>query len=534
VLAALLFAWVPVEAASKYKPLDLYEMIGLADLLAAGTITELNDDELVLRLEHVGFGEVAGDSIRIERFVDWTCARRYAPYEVGQRCVYFLARGSSDAYRILSDGGEGEMPIEADDQVTLSRPFIGKTLALAELLEESRRFRAHVRFGRLPGASGLYHIEPAVSREEFATYRRSSPAARFLCQSVDAAALLDPAAASFPVGRERLGLNGAPSFLRVLADREGDGVAELLAGGARELRKYGLEQDGSLQPSERLGELADVEALASLAPDSTGRPRLAVGAHGELGVFTAAGKRVLERGPGLRSADALFGTEAGRWRLGHALANLGDLDGDGTIELALGAREESGPARALWLVSLASDGAARQVRLLFRDPDPPAYAFTLEPLGDLDGNGVGDLAVGLRERHHGRTAHVFFLGRAGELLRDVRVASGPDNSHLARQLAGVGDWDGDGIVDLALTTSASTVQVLLLARDGNARASIALELPFDLDWKLPVLAAWPDDEHPRLLFGATAALPGTDRQAGAVWIFEPERGEVAGRDEGPR
>ena len=73
---------------------------------------------------------------------------------------------------------------------------------------------------------------------------------------------------------------------------------------------------------------------------------------------------------------------------GWSLAALGDLDGDGLSELAVST--PGGPAGpAIWILFLASDGTVRHhTRLDGLDTD------AIAGLGHLDGDGVRDMAVG--------------------------------------------------------------------------------------------------------------------------------------------
>src|SRR5262245_53207349 len=89
---------------------------------------------------------------------------------------------------------------------------------------------------------------------------------------------------------------------------------------------------------------------------------------------------------------------------GAALAALGDLNGDGVVDLAVGAPgdDHGGIDRgAVWILFRAPDGSVASRRridaeqgmvgLLF---DRELFGSSLAFLGDLDGDGEGELAVG--------------------------------------------------------------------------------------------------------------------------------------------
>jgi hypothetical protein len=117
-MVLLLLTLLPVrQAEADYAPLLTTEMIGLADLIVLGTIQRVDVDVFVLRVERQLYGPKAEPGpLVVRRFRNWTCASRWAPYEVGQRLILFLGSGSGtdQRWRILGAGDEGEMLVEGD------------------------------------------------------------------------------------------------------------------------------------------------------------------------------------------------------------------------------------------------------------------------------------------------------------------------------------------------------------------------------------------------------------------------------------
>ncbi|MEQ1893819.1 MAG: integrin alpha [Planctomycetota bacterium] len=152
-------------------------------------------------------------------------------------------------------------------------------------------------------------------------------------------------------------------------------------------------------------------------------------------------------------------------RFGHALAKVGDLDGDGITELAVSAPldDDGGPNRgALWILFLNADGSVRTQQKISQTSggfagtlaDNSLLGWTLAGVGDLDADGKPELVAfgGVPNRFL-----IFFLDAAGTVHGHAEIlASDPAFGgalfarDFGRGLASLGDRDGDGFPDLAL------------------------------------------------------------------------------------
>ena len=171
---------------------------------------------------------------------------------------------------------------------------------------------------------------------------------------------------------------------------------------------------------------------------------------------------------------------------GSSLTSLGDFDGDGVNDLAVGARHGG----AVYLLMLNATGT---VKSSVKITGSSYFGSSVASLGDLDGDGVTDLAVGAQNDSTGGSArgavHVVLLNADGTAKSDVKIAhqlnGGPmlaDNDFFGCSAASLGDLDGDGVTDLAVGswtkdangTNRGAVFVLLLNANGTVKSSVGL------------------------------------------------------------
>ncbi|MFQ5748971.1 MAG: VCBS repeat-containing protein [Planctomycetota bacterium] len=161
-------------------------------------------------------------------------------------------------------------------------------------------------------------------------------------------------------------------------------------------------------------------------------------------VFSSADGRLLLRVEG-REDSARFGT---------ALAGAGDVNGDGVEDLLVGAptadpghRVDAGSA---FLVSGAS-GAT--IRRLNGSSHGGLFGFSVANAGDEDGDGIPDQVIGAPEATVGPFQVVggmaaVFSGADGRKIREFDGLG--DSQFVGHSIAGIGDVDADGVMDLAV------------------------------------------------------------------------------------
>jgi hypothetical protein len=172
----------------------------------------------------------------------------------------------------------------------------------------------------------------------------------------------------------------------------------------------GLSSLGDLNGDDKI-DLALCDPMAAIGGPQRGAVHVYFGAEG--GMF-AAGPTWGSPAVALQNGDRFGGREA---------EILGDLDGDGTVEVAVGAFGTAGETGAVWLLSVnaAAEVAASQMLgdgLLNLTP-AGQFGHAITSPGDLDGDGLPDLLVGANLEPPAGALHFLRLSATGQVLEDV-------------------------------------------------------------------------------------------------------------------
>ena len=217
-------------------------------------------------------------------------------------------------------------------------------------------------------------------------------------------------------------------------------------------------------------------AVASIGDiDGDGYADIAVGAPGQHAVrifFGGAGGMTSAKGITIVSPDATS-------RFGAALAG-GDVDGDGYADLIVGAPGANAGAGAIQVFAGGPTMIARGPSQTIAGPDIAFAGFgsALALAGDVNGDGYADLIVGAPESISKRgRAYVFHGGASGVAPTASATFDGlAANDYLGASVASIGDVDGDGFADIAIGapgagTAIGRVEIYRGSADGVVASS---------------------------------------------------------------
>jgi hypothetical protein len=239
--------------------------------------------------------------------------------------------------------------------------------------------------------------------------------------------------------------------------------------------------------------------------DGNGYDDIAVGAYNQNASTTNSGSLyiiLLEKDGKVKSHSRIndnnnmFGRQ--HWHFGYGVANIGDIDGDGNTDLAVG---EPGLNEAVWILFLNSNGTLKGVQEIGKGKGGFTDSFNINSnigqsitnLGDIDGDGVNDIAVGepgyintdSSGTYYGRV-WVFLLNSNGTVKKNIEIGNGKSGFteniksgyRFGRSISRVPDLDGDSVPELAVgaTGADATVgggAVYILFLKGVPQVSVA-------------------------------------------------------------
>ena len=190
---------------------------------------------------------------------------------------------------------------------------------------------------------------------------------------------------------------------------------------------------------------------------------------------------------------------------GHDIATIGDVDGDGITDMAVGAPydDDGGESHgAVYILFLNSDGTVKNSQKIsstegnFQETLDPYDAFgrAISSIGDFDDDGITDIVVGAYHDDDGGyntgAVYILFLNSDGTVKNSQKISSTEGNFQgiidsgdcWGNAITSLNDFDGDGITDIAVGAHKNyspgsemkrvgAVHILLLNSDGTVKSS---------------------------------------------------------------
>ena len=187
---------------------------------------------------------------------------------------------------------------------------------------------------------------------------------------------------------------------------------------------------------------------------------------------------------------------------GHTVSFIGDLNGDGIKDLAVGATRdvENGiQSGSLNILFLNNDATVKSFnKISAHTPgigteldDGDNFGHTVSPIGDLDGDGVTDLVVGTETNDSDQSVVFILFMNADGTLKDFQKISDDeggfegeldDGDHFGVSAHGIGDLDLDGNPDIIVGADSDNdgglnigaAYILFLNSDGTVKSHLKI------------------------------------------------------------
>ena len=255
--------------------------------------------------------------------------------------------------------------------------------------------------------------------------------------------------------------------------------------------------DGILTSAENADPNSDGNPRDALDSDHDGQPDWLDSA------LTTATDGIVDSTHKLSSTTsaALAAAIDNRDRFGSSVASIGDLDGDGVVDVAVGARNDDDgvdDTGAVYILFMNADGTIKATQKISDSSggltasldNGDNFGRSVAGIGDINGDGIGDIAVGADYDDDGGgdrgAVYILMLNSDGTVKAEQKISSTAggltgglaNNDRFGRAVAGIGDLDGDGINDIAVGaekdddggTNRGAVYVLMLNADGTVKA----------------------------------------------------------------
>ena len=205
------------------------------------------------------------------------------------------------------------------------------------------------------------------------------------------------------------------------------------------------------------GELgASVDAIGDL--DGDGITEIIVGADGDNTAGPQAGSIRVVSGATRAVIHNLFGP--GTSQFGSDVAGGGDVDGDGCPDFVVGARLADIGGNNSGSAFVYSGATGLELHAFHGDAEDEMAGFSVAICDDFTNDGHAEIIVGYRDADEGAfdngRARVF-CGDTGSVLYDLDNGGTQNNAHFGETVAALDDLNGDGVGEFAVGAPAEVI-----------------------------------------------------------------------------
>lgn len=244
-------------------------------------------------------------------------------------------------------------------------------------------------------------------------------------------------------------------------------------------------------------------------------------------------------------------------RFGYAVSGLGDISGDGTSEIVIGipwkkgtkCNEENphvknGKEKQYQGEVIVFNGASGDILLALNNPEvcqsASYFGQAVAGLGDINGDGKPDIAVGVPMQNVGENKHqgqiLIFSGADGSLIKTLNNPNPQNTAYFGRAIASF-DMNSDGKPDILAGAPFQDVggnsdqgQVYLFnGLDGSLMRTFdnpVLQAGAWFGSSLAVVNDMSGDGKPDILIGAPSQDVGDKNDQGQVFIINSSNGNL--------
>lgn len=209
-----------------------------------------------------------------------------------------------------------------------------------------------------------------------------------------------------------------------------------------------------------------------------------------------------------------------------------DVDGDGTADIAAGARFALHGVHQDGMVSVWSGATGSRLHAWAGTMQDGLFGHSVLPIPDLDGDHLADLVISAPNASIDGIGRGMLYARSAKSGAEIWRQAGQANHNLGWDLALANDHDGDGLSDIFVGAPALDAgrAYLLSGKDGTRWRTFAppLDEP-TFGWYVAALDDLDGDGHGDVAVGAHLTKGADDAKVGAAYVFSSTTQEILRR-----